>query len=78
MISNVAKRVFDKMTGDELHAIKEHFGAAYSEAKIVAILASKMLCRIAGVNEYEGVSSRALENIDILLDGAVERGLTLV
>ena len=67
---NVAKAVFDQQTGAELADIKAHFGAAYHEANIVAMIAVKLLARIAGLRE-EPVTSRGLNLVDRLVDQAM-------
>lgn len=67
---NVAKAVFDQQTGEELADIKAHFGQAYNEAKIVALVAVKMLARIAGLRE-KPVTSRGLNLVDRLVDQAM-------
>ena len=67
---NVAKAIFDQQTGEELADIKAHFGQAYNEAKIVALVAVKMLTRIAGLREEPG-TSRGLNLVDRLVDQAM-------
>ena len=67
---NVAKAVFDQQTGEELADIKAHFGQAYNEAKIVALVAVKMLARIAGLREEPG-TSRGVNLIERLVDQAM-------
>ena len=67
----VAKAIFDRQTGEELAEIKKHFGGAYNEAKIVAMVAVKMLSRIAGLKEEES-QSRGLNAIDRLVDQAMK------
>lgn len=67
---NVAKAIFDQQTGEELDEIKTHFGAAYNEAKIVAMVAVKMLARIAGLRE-EPDTSRGFNLVDRLVDQAM-------
>ena len=67
---NVAKAIFDQQTGEELADIKAHFGQAYNEAKIVALVAVKMLTRIAGLREEPG-TSRGLNLVDRLVDKAM-------
>lgn len=67
---NIAKAIFDQQTGEELNTIKIHFGAAYNEAKIVALIAVKMFVRIVGLQE-ESPLSRDLSPIDHLVDRAM-------
>ena len=67
---NVAKAIFDQQTGEELADIKAHFGQAYNEAKLVALVAVKMLARIAGLREEPG-TSRGLNLVDRLVDQAM-------
>ena len=67
---NVAKAIFDQQTGKELADIKAHFGQAYNEAKIVALVAVKMLARIAGLREEPG-TSRGVNLIERLVDQAI-------
>lgn len=67
---NVAKAVFDQQTGEELADIKAHFGTAYHEARIVAMIAVKMLARIAGLREEPG-TSRGVNLIERLVDQAM-------
>ena len=67
---NVAKAIFDQQTGEELNTIKTHFGAAYNEARLVALIAVKMFARIAGLQE-EASLSRDLSPIDRLVDRAM-------
>ena len=68
---NVAKAIFDQQTGDELAEIKKHFGAAYNEAKIVALVAVKLLARIAGLKEEES-QSRTITPMDRLVNQAMK------
>lgn len=68
---NVAKAMFDQQTGEELADLKAHFGQAYNEAKLVAIVAVKMLARIAGLCEEDSLS-RGASPIDRLVDRAME------
>ena len=67
---NVAKAVFDQQTGDELAEIKKHFGAAYNEAKIVALVAVKLLARIAGLKEES--QTRTITPMDRLVNQAMK------
>ena len=67
---NVAKAIFDKQTGDELAEIKKHFGAAYNEAKIVALVAVKLLARIAGLKEES--QTRTITPMDRLVNQAMK------
>lgn len=69
---NVAKAIFDQQTGEELASIKQHFGEAYNEAKIVALVAVKMLARIAGLRE-EPDTSRGFNMVERLVDQAMTR-----
>ena len=68
---NVAKAIFDKQTGDELAEIKKHFGTAYNEAKIVALVAVKLLARIAGLKEEES-QTRTITPMDRLVNQAMK------
>lgn len=67
---NVAKAVFDQQTGEELERMKDHFGKAYDEAKIVAIIAVKMVARIAGLRE-EPADTRSISPVDVLTTRAL-------
>ena len=67
---NVAKAVFDQQTGEELAEIKKHFGAAYNEAKIVALVAVKLLARIAGLKEES--QTRTITPMDRLVNQAMK------
>lgn len=67
---NVAKAIFDQQTGDELAEIKKHFGAAYNEAKIVALVAVKLLARIAGLKEES--QTRTITPMDRLVNQAMK------
>ena len=67
---NVAKAIFDKQTGDELAEIKKHFGGAYNEAKIVAMVAVKLLARIAGLKEES--QTRTITPMDRLVNQAMK------
>lgn len=67
---NVAKAVFDQQTGEELADLKAHFGKAYDEAKLVAMIAVKMLARIAGLREEPG-TSRGVNLIERFVDQAM-------
>lgn len=69
---NVAKAIFDQQTGEELADIKAHFGNAYDEAKIVALVAVKMLARIAGLQE-EPAATRGMTPVDRLVDRAISK-----
>ena len=66
----VAKAIFDQQTGDELAEIKKHFGAAYNEAKIVALVAVKLLARIAGLKEES--QTRTITPMDRLVNQAMK------
>ena len=68
---NVAKAIFDQQTGEELNTIKTHFGAAYNEAKLVALIAVKMFVRIVGLQE-ESPLSRDLSPVEQLVDRAMQ------
>lgn len=70
---NVARRVFDEQTGEELAELKDHFGGAYDEAKSVALLAVKMFARIAGIENAD--TSRGFDGllIERLVDRAIQR-----
>jgi hypothetical protein len=46
---DVAQEVFSKQTGDELQELKDHFGRAYNEGKIMAEIAVKLILRIGGI-----------------------------
>lgn len=67
---NVAKAIFDQQTGAELAEIKAHFGTAYHETKIVALIAVNMLARIAGLKEDTDLS-RGVSLVDRLVDRAM-------
>lgn len=67
---NVAKEVFDTQTGEELQRMKLHFGRAYSESKIVALIAVKLIGRIAGLRE-DAADTRALSPVDVLVTRAL-------
>lgn len=47
---DIAAQLFSEQTEQELQAIKAHFGAAYSEAKTVALITAGMICRITGID----------------------------
>jgi hypothetical protein len=66
---NVARAVFAQQTGEELQQIKNHFGKAYDEAKIVALIAVKMVARIAGLKQDP--STRSLSPVDDLTTRAL-------
>ena len=70
--TNVAKKVFDEQTEEELQRLKDHFGAAFDEAKIVAQIATSMVIRVLGVEQ--DAETRAASPIDTL----VERGLAMM
>lgn len=69
-IVHVAKEVFDEQTGEELAAIKNHFGKAYDEAKIIAEIAVKMALRIAGIGEED---TRSISPVDDLVSRAMQK-----
>jgi hypothetical protein len=46
---DVAQEIFNQQTGDELQKLKDHFGKAYNEGKIMAEIAVKLILRIGGV-----------------------------
>ena len=50
--------------------IKKHFGAAYNEAKIVALVAVKLLARIAGLKEES--QTRTITPMDRLVNQAMK------
>lgn len=55
---NVAQEIFDTQTGEELQDIKEHFGVAFKESKIVAMIAVKLVARIVGIREEPTTSGK--------------------
>jgi hypothetical protein len=69
-VVNVAKAVFDRQTGEELAQLKTHFGEAYQEAKIVALIAVRMVARIAGLQE-EPADTRHVSPVDTLVKRAL-------
>ena len=69
-IVNVAKSVFDEQTGEELGKIKDHFGKAYNEAKIIAEIATKMVLRIANLPEED---MRSISPVDDLVSRGVQK-----
>jgi hypothetical protein len=46
---SVASEVFCESTGNELQAIRDHYGKAYNELNIIAGIAVKMILRIGGI-----------------------------
>lgn len=48
-ITLIVKQVFDKRTGTELQAVKEHFSAAYSDAQLCALVIVGMILRVFGL-----------------------------
>ena len=74
---NIAKAVFDQQTGEELADIKAHFGKAYDETKIVAMVAVKMLARIAGLKE-ELTTTRGLNMIETLVNRAMSSNKDII
>lgn len=78
-IVSVAKQVFDEQTGEELAQIKEHFGAAFDEAKLVAEIAVKMFARITGL-VMPATTTRALSQTGEgeLVSDLVDRGMSLL
>jgi hypothetical protein len=60
---DVAQEVFSSRTGDELQGLKEHFGKAYSEIRIVSEIAIKLIMRLT----YNIQVSRELTPITLLV-----------
>ena len=44
--TEIAQEVFARQTADELQGLKEHFGKAYSEIRIVSEIAIKLIMRL--------------------------------
>lgn len=68
-IAEIAAQLFSEQTGQDVQAIKTHFGAAYSEAKTIALIAVGMLCRIAGIDTM----SRKASPLDALIAEGLKR-----
>ena len=48
-VSLIVKKLFDRQTGKELQAIKDHFSAAYSDAQLCALVLVGMVIRVFGL-----------------------------
>lgn len=59
-ISLVIKKLFDRKTGAELQAMKDHFEAAYSDAQLCALVAVGMICRVFGLMPAPSANTRSL------------------
>jgi hypothetical protein len=59
-ISLVIKKLFDKKTGPELQAMKDHFVAAYSDAQLCALVAVGMIVRVFGLAPKQEPGTRSL------------------
>jgi len=66
-----ANDIFSQQTVDDLAIIKQHCGAAYNEAAIVAEIAVKLVLRVAGLKVSQ--DARAVSPIDALVYDALER-----
>lgn len=69
-LTEIAKEIFSEQTGEELAAMKDNFGKAYNEEKIVAEIAAGMFKRISGLDED---SSRCLSPMDRLVEQGLQR-----
>lgn len=74
LVANIARKMFDEQSLEDLKAIKAHFGESYSEAKVVALIAVKMIARIAAL---EDAQPRALNGATDALDRLAAAGLAL-
>ena len=59
-ISLVVKNLFDRKTGEELENIKGHFGDAYSDAQLCALVVVGMVCRVFGLTPPQQKGSRSM------------------
>ena len=61
--TEIAQEVFGKQTAEELSKLREHFGKAYSEIRIVSEIAIKLIMRLT----YNAQVSRELTPITLLV-----------
>ena len=59
-ISLIVKNLFDRKTGPELQAMKDHFTAAFSDAQLCALVLIGMVIRVFGLVPKPTDKSRSL------------------
>ena len=72
-IVEVASRVFDEQTYEDLQEIQKQFGKTFSQAKIIANIAVGMLARIAELDD--GAASRSVFDP---MEKAINSGVALM
>lgn len=66
----IAKEIFSQQTAEDLTVMKNHFGKAFDESKIVAEIAVKIILRLGNVKHSQDI--RALSPVDGLVSQAYE------
>jgi len=61
---NVANEIFSHQTAEELAVIKEHFGKAFHDSKVIAEIAVKIILRLGNVKYSQDM--RSLTPVDDL------------
>ncbi len=59
-ITMIVKQLFDRKTGDELQAIKDHFSAAFSDGQLCALVLVGMVIRVFGLAPKPQPGNRSL------------------
>lgn len=67
----VVQELFTDPTGADIKNLREHFGAAYNEGKIMAEIAVKLVLRLASITT--SADMRALSPVDVLVTHAEDR-----
>jgi len=62
-ISLIIKNLFDKKSGPELQAMKQHFQAAYSDAQLFALVFVGMIIRVFGLAPKHEAGARSLWSV---------------
>lgn len=62
---NVANEIFSQQTAEEVAVIKDHFGKAFNESKIIAEIAVKIVLRLGKVKHSQDM--RSLSPVDDLV-----------
>ncbi len=70
-IVDVAAKIFDEQSFDDIRKMQVHFGEAFTQAKIIASIAVGMVARVADLQDDSTARSLPSE-----LDRLIETGLT--
>lgn len=61
---NVANEIFSQQTAEDVAVIKDHFGKAFNESKVIAEIAVKIILRLGNVKYSQDM--RSLSPVDDL------------